>query len=47
MMWLQSFGTSKGVTVAKHRRDDSTQYQYRASVIITRIEDEKEAENND
>ena len=31
----------------KHRRTAATPYQHRASVIITRIEDEKEAESND
>lgn len=29
----------------KHRRTEATPYHYRASVIITRIEDEKDAEN--
>lgn len=31
----------------KHRRTPDTPYRYRAKVIITRIEDEKEAESND
>lgn len=31
----------------KHRRTPDTPYVHRASVIIARIEDEKEAENNE
>ena len=31
----------------KHRRTPDTPYAHRASVIITRIEDEKEAQKND
>ena len=31
----------------KHRRESHTPYHHRASVIITRIQDEKEAESNE
>lgn len=38
--------SSREATVARHRREPHTPYQHRASVIIVRIEDEKE-ENNE